>query len=1162
MTSHAGPVIDYDNEIRFGVVMYGGVSLAIYIYGVSAELFELACATPLRGTAVPPEGLPAPPDAAAGDGGTREVYRRLSRLASDPPLRHTYAARLKSRPAASPAEDLWDPAWDDGPATRFVLDVIAGTSAGGINGIYLAKALSLGRKFSALEKLWVHEGDIDRLLNDDQAANGLPGGLPSSPDHPKSLLSSDRMYRQLLEALEAMHGDGSEAGPSPLVEALDLYVTTTDIQGAPVELRLFDKVVLERRHRQRFHFSYPSRVSDRQADDFDRANHPFLAFAARCTSSFPFAFEPMTLAHVSRLVPAVSTERRREWRRFFDAFSPGVLAREDWDQRAFGDGGYLDNKPFSFVVEALSQRFGDCPAQRKLIYVEPDPERLDADFMQSDEAPDALSNALAALTSIPQYETIREDLLAVLQRNRRIERVERLLSQSERDVEGQVLKAGRPFDRVRCIDGEIRSWTALSLDDMLHYYGSGFLPYRRLRVYSTSDWLAAQLAGAFGIDPESDHGYALRAVVRAWRDDQFEDNPPPGSDKRSFNAFLLQYDLDYVLRRIAFVMRRVDQLSRLAQAAQRGTGAGRSELEDLLASKLVRVFKTDVLAEPESAGLLLNELRSLKRGLRQNHRRLLAVRQQWARGQQVSRAVEIDDSLRVDLKATLGRLLGDPSLPPGHSGTLPTADGHQLPLPEASDWLQSRSAAYSLQDSVFARVRTWLDGARTAHQSPLLLWQALNAALKATRIAGKRLADPIVDQLRTEQEAQLGRPRLAAVELEATEKQAGDPRTHRAELVVDDPEPSVEEPRASIVRGLRRLLGEYYLSFDAFDQTRFTLYYGTDTGEPTQVDIVRVSPADAGSLRSQIRDRLAGDRLGHFGAFLDAGWRRNDIMWGRLDGAERVLRTVLPAEDPDTQAVRQELLRLAQGCILKQTYLAQATDTVNQRRLAGVLTPPAPPASPQELEALKRVQLHGDQLRLHVQRNPTFDGKLPADRTLATAARAVTITGRLLEGISKARSGRVPLMARWLSRLGLLLQAAVAVALPGGLAGPLFRRILALLYFVEVVLVAIAMVLGDAQFRSASLGALIATIALHLVVLVVGDVMRNRHAVLKTGAALVALGLLALAGAGGVALKHRGFSALSAPSADRPAVKPEAGDAPAGCSPGMEASRPCPLQPW
>jgi len=55
----------YAREIRFGVVMYGGVSLAIYINGVTNELYEMACATPKKSDDL-------------GIGGTRDVYRKAS----------------------------------------------------------------------------------------------------------------------------------------------------------------------------------------------------------------------------------------------------------------------------------------------------------------------------------------------------------------------------------------------------------------------------------------------------------------------------------------------------------------------------------------------------------------------------------------------------------------------------------------------------------------------------------------------------------------------------------------------------------------------------------------------------------------------------------------------------------------------------------------------------------------------------------------------------------------------------------------------------------------------------------------------------------------------------------------------------------------------------
>jgi len=107
-------------EFRFSVVMYGGVSLAIYMNGVTQELLHM-----VRSTARNQEStqfrfdLPAGSTAASTNPAgwlrsTETVYRKVARALND-----------------SDKDDV-----------RFIVDVISGTSAGGINGIFLAKALT------------------------------------------------------------------------------------------------------------------------------------------------------------------------------------------------------------------------------------------------------------------------------------------------------------------------------------------------------------------------------------------------------------------------------------------------------------------------------------------------------------------------------------------------------------------------------------------------------------------------------------------------------------------------------------------------------------------------------------------------------------------------------------------------------------------------------------------------------------------------------------------------------------------------------------------------------------------------------------------------------------------------------------------------------------
>jgi len=233
------------------------------------------------------------------------------------------------------------------------------------------------------------------------------------------------MYLKLRAAMGAMNGESAPQGPSPWIDELDL-VTTTDIRGSLVTLRLFDKVVHERRHRQVFHFRYVDDGHRVVRNDLAGEHDPFLAFAARCTSSFPFAFEPMTLEALQRLDGTVDDPRLRAWNRFFSGVPRAELDLPQHKTRSFGDGGYLDNKPFTHAVKALSTRTASVPMERKLFYIEPSPEHPERELRGDGEPPDAVTNALAALSSIPRYETIREDLEAVLRRNRHIERIDRI----------------------------------------------------------------------------------------------------------------------------------------------------------------------------------------------------------------------------------------------------------------------------------------------------------------------------------------------------------------------------------------------------------------------------------------------------------------------------------------------------------------------------------------------------------------------------------------------------------------------------------------------------------------------------------------------------------------------------------------------------------------
>lgn len=68
---------EFHQEIRFAVVMYGGVSLAIYIHGVAQELLRLA-----RATSAPEKEIENDP--------VTQIYRRLSSQVRDQRSEHSH----------------------------------------------------------------------------------------------------------------------------------------------------------------------------------------------------------------------------------------------------------------------------------------------------------------------------------------------------------------------------------------------------------------------------------------------------------------------------------------------------------------------------------------------------------------------------------------------------------------------------------------------------------------------------------------------------------------------------------------------------------------------------------------------------------------------------------------------------------------------------------------------------------------------------------------------------------------------------------------------------------------------------------------------------------------------------------------------------------------
>ena len=1161
---------DYTKEVRFAVVMYGGVSLAIYINGVAQELLRMVRSTAeCEGAGENRNLLPA-----ETIGSTERVYRKLSHLLADKNLLDEFRRYISplnaGRNGASQSADPTKPTEGDplelalsdpnrSVHTRFIVDILSGTSAGGINAIYLGKALSNDQQIDQLKNLWINEGDIALLLNDKRSVDGIH---LRNQNPPQSLLNSRRMYLKLLKSLTDMGADPENS--SPYVDELDLFITTTDIAGVPVPLRLLDGVVYERRHKNVFHFKYGNAaVLGEPHNDFRQALNPFLAFAARCTSSFPFAFEPMRLCDIDEVLDQFSEYRSNSlsksdsetWQRFFqeelDPNTGNPIRPPRFAQRPFGDGGYLDNKPFGYAIDTLLHRQAEVPVDRKLIYIEPSPDHPERERSTLDK-PNALQNVKAAVLDLPTYETIREDLQRVLDRNQLIERVNRIVSDIETDLNNYISEAieqhldgrqvaaqkqamgtgggGPPTEtkmptttgtgsgtgEVSPAHGEI-NWYTADLVDVVNHYGRYFLPYRRLRIASVTDEIAALISRLAHFDEESDQFLAIRGFVRAWRKKLY-DEYKTGKADFTVNAFLSDYDLSYRLRRISSIRERIDRLTlrdqKLLDELEKHSGS-RQRIEKKLAeqsldleslgSKFPQLQLQQYAARLDEAvrsnaelqpilRFIKSELNEVFKLLRKRGRLLRSRQSQQSslRGDAPPAAQDKEEN-PAEQAAQDEEEKGNPLLPLLANVGLTPADLHKI--------LEGTGTEADEDQTVHEkRARALLNDKPTVETQLELTAEELKKQLGKVFEIARRKCNLLLDP--------------DGVYMRHDKTQAYEPISDMGKKLLKQ-NPSILSSDAAVA--VRGYLGYYYHNFDDYDQIRFPIFYEADVGESDTIEVIRISPEDAISLideREELkkaadpkkaRRKLAGVAVHHFGAFLDRNWRQNDIMWGRLDGVERLIDGLLPGKA--NEHVRDALIKEAHLAILKEELKPQSLMAVKgvmseallrastgmsiDAALDETLKPLKEDPTQAGIEEIVRGSLGDDQLVNFVSESYRFKRDLEPRSLLESMSRSTQIIGKMFEDMAEA-SGFESKRLTWIARMGRVFWGLVEVAIPNSLLNMLMFHWLKVLYFFEALVIVGAILLDAKETQNFGWKALALTLAVHITVVLLRDYMRLR----------------------------------------------------------------------
>ena len=155
-----------EKELRLALVCFGGVSLAIYIHGVSKEILKLARASKAIHFSADP------------DHPSREEYMYPNENVTDiPDTELVYFDILKS---FLPELDI-----------RVIVDTIAGASAGGMNSVFLGRAIAHDLNFDHLRHHWLIEADVTTLKGEKKQASKLEKLLHRAPQRPVGLSRPD-----------------------------------------------------------------------------------------------------------------------------------------------------------------------------------------------------------------------------------------------------------------------------------------------------------------------------------------------------------------------------------------------------------------------------------------------------------------------------------------------------------------------------------------------------------------------------------------------------------------------------------------------------------------------------------------------------------------------------------------------------------------------------------------------------------------------------------------------------------------------------------------------------------------------------------------------------------------------------------------------------------
>ncbi len=562
-----------EKELRLAIVFFGGVSLAIYQHGINREVLNLVRASKLYHRN------------RQGESGAAPSFHSHY---PDEPERSTGEIYLQCFESIGQHLSL-----------RVIVDVISGSSAGGINGIALARALAHDLSLVPLTNMWLAEADMLKLLAPEAKARLwskwifwpfvrpmlarlnreglLIGKVDAEMQERVSVFLRSRWFKPpldgrrlstlVLDGLTAMERpDASTESLLPPGSRMDLLVTVTDFRGLDRSIFIHDPpMIKEREHRHLLRFRLEHEKTGHLQSDFDFDNLPSLAFAARASASYPGAFPPAQIREMDDLLAS----RHKPWparsRFLAQNFSGYRDQSKNPEDAVLVDGSILDNKPITATLEAIRMHSAFREVDRRLVYI--DPHSLLDKPAASSSVPGFFATLRGALSDLPRIDPTYNELADVSRYNKQVRRLKETIAYARPQVAQLIEQATGGQISGSFTINELRHWR-LDSTRLLSALPIVYDAWFRSLVLEALDFVVELINSACRFSRDSSDAHRVQAAVEQWARRQailgnsyhMPPDPHENAELPPFARMVLDFGVVYKKRRLNFVLNEINDL--------------------------------------------------------------------------------------------------------------------------------------------------------------------------------------------------------------------------------------------------------------------------------------------------------------------------------------------------------------------------------------------------------------------------------------------------------------------------------------------------------------------------------------------------------------------------------------------------------------------------